>query len=90
MGILNIDATSLALTRVCTFYATKLSAKNFWKSQTRTDVSVQLPSQFQSFIIYLYLSVCVFPVLSIHYSYLLQVSVNQGHQCLPTLKINMD
>jgi hypothetical protein len=52
----------------------------FSKSQTGSYVSVQLASQFQSFVISLYLSICGFSVPSINCNYLCQMSIKQWCQ----------
>jgi hypothetical protein len=66
--------------QICTLCATKIKHLKSVKSETESDVSVQLVSSFQSFVISLYLSVCGFSLPSTNYNYLCQMPVKQRHQ----------
>lgn len=48
----------------------KNRVENYSKFETEFDVNGQLTSLFETFVISLYLSVCVFPLSSDNYSYL--------------------
>jgi hypothetical protein len=58
----------------------KIKCWKISKSETKSDVNVQLASWFQSFVISLYLSICGFSIPFIDYNYLCQMSVKQRHQ----------
>jgi hypothetical protein len=78
----NFRASSLKMETVCfsetmvgTVCTTKIKRLKLSKSHTGSDVTVQLASKFQLFVIPLYLSTCGFFIPSINYNDSCQTSV---------------